>query len=62
VFNPSDDSDDQKTPTAILFDNDFKFIEFGSAAIQRYAEMLQDGETALLFQNVTQKENIISLF
>jgi len=40
VFNPSDDSDDQKTPTAILFDNDFKFIEFGSAAIQRYAEML----------------------
>jgi len=29
VFNPCDDSDDQKTSTAILFDNDGKFLGFG---------------------------------
>jgi len=33
VFNPCDESDDQKTPTAILFDNNGKFIEFGSLAL-----------------------------
>jgi hypothetical protein len=29
VFNPCDDSDDQKTSTAILFNNDGKFLAFG---------------------------------
>jgi len=29
VFNPCDDSDDQKTSTAILFDNEGKFLGFG---------------------------------
>jgi hypothetical protein len=29
VFNPCDDSDDQKTSTAILFDNDGNFLGFG---------------------------------
>jgi len=29
VFNPCDDSDDQKTSTAILFDNDGNFLAFG---------------------------------
>lgn len=33
VFNPCDDSDDQKAPTAILFDNDYNFIAFGSHAL-----------------------------
>lgn len=51
VFNPCDDSDDQKTPTAILFDNDHQFLEFGSNALQKYAEIIEDGGTALLFQN-----------
>ena len=37
VFNPCDDSDDQKTPTAILFDNNQSFLEFGSNALQKYA-------------------------
>lgn len=50
VFNPCDESDDQKTPTAILFDNDFNFIAFGNQALIKYAEMIDDGETALLFQ------------
>ncbi len=50
VFNPCDESDDQKTPTAILFDNAFKFIAFGSQALTKYAEILDDGGSALLFQ------------
>lgn len=50
VFNPCDDSDDQKTSTAILFDNEGKFLGFGQHALQRYAEMLDDEETAMLFQ------------
>ncbi len=50
VFNPCDESDDQKTPTAILFDNSFKFLAFGTQALTKYAEMIDDGETALLFQ------------
>ena len=50
VFNPCDDSDDQKTPTAILFDDEGNFIAFGQHALQRYAEMLDDEETAMLFQ------------
>ena len=50
VFNPCDESDDQKTPTAILFDNSFKFLAFGSKALTRYAELLDDEESALLFQ------------
>jgi hypothetical protein len=52
VYNPVDEHDDQKTPTVILFDNEGKFIEFGSKALQRYAEILDDGETAMLFQTV----------
>jgi len=52
VFNPCDDADDQKTPTAILFDDEGNFIEFGSLALQEYAEILDDDGTALLFQNV----------
>jgi len=52
VFNPCDDSDDQKTPTAILFDEENEILDFGSGALQRYAQMLDDGESALLFQTV----------
>lgn len=33
VFNPCDDSDDQKTSTAILFDNDGNFLAFGQHAL-----------------------------
>jgi molecular chaperone DnaK (HSP70) len=50
VFNPCDESDDQKTSTVILFDNEFNFMAFGQPALQRYAELVDDGETALLFQ------------
>ena len=50
VFNPCDDSDDQKTSTAILFDDKGEFIAFGHNALQRYAEMLDDDETGMLFQ------------
>lgn len=50
VFNPCDESDDQKTPTAILFDNNFNFIAFGTQALTKYAEIVDDGGTALLFQ------------
>ena len=52
VFNPCDGSDDQKTPTAILFDEDKQFIDFGVNAIQKYAEIVEDGGEAYLFQNV----------
>ena len=37
VFNPCDGSDDQKTPTAILFNNQGEFIDFGVNALQKYA-------------------------
>ena len=47
-----EDNDDQKTTTTILFDNDFKFLAFGTKALQRYAEIIDDGDTALLFQTV----------
>ena len=50
VFNPCDEADDQKTPTAILFDNDSNFIAFGGPAVTKYAELLDDGESAMLFQ------------
>ena len=50
VFNPCDDND-QKTPTAILFDNNKKFLDFGSNAIRKYAEIVDNNNTALLFQN-----------
>lgn len=56
VFNPCDDSDDQKTTTAILFDNNYKFLDFGSSALQKYAEILDDGGSALLFQTVLIKK------
>jgi molecular chaperone DnaK (HSP70) len=49
VFNPCDDADDQKTSTAILFDNDQNFVAFGNTALQRYAEMLDDEESGMLF-------------
>ena len=52
VFNPIDDNDDQKTSTTILFDNSFKFLAFGAKALQLYAEIIDDGDTALLFQTV----------
>lgn len=52
VFNPVEDNDDQKTTTAILFDTNFQFLAFGTKALQRYAEIIDDGETALLFQTV----------
>lgn len=52
VFNPVDDNDDQKTPTCILFDNDGNFKAFGSRALQKYAEIVDDGDTAMLFQTV----------
>ena len=50
VFNPCDDADDQKTSTAILFSDNGDFIAFGTNALQRYAEMLDDEETGMLFQ------------
>ena len=50
-----EDNDDQKTPTAILFDNDGSFLAFGSRALQKYAEIVDDGETAMLFQTVRKK-------
>ena len=49
VFNPCDDADDQKTSTAILFSDNGDFIAFGNHALQRYAEMLDDEETGMLF-------------
>ena len=58
VFNPVDDNDDQKTTTTILFDNNYKFLAFGSKALQMYAELLDDGDTALLFQTVIYIPNI----
>ena len=59
VFNPCDDTDDQKTVTAILFDDNFNFLAFGSQALQQYAEILDDEETALLFQ--TYKMHLLHL-
>jgi hypothetical protein len=53
VFNPVEENDDQKTTTTILFDNNFQFLAFGTKALQRYAEIIDDGETALLFQTVS---------
>lgn len=53
VFNPVDDNDDQKTSTTILFNNNFKFLDFGTKALQTYAEIIDDEETALLFQTVS---------
>jgi hypothetical protein len=53
VFNPIDDNDDQKTSTTILFDNNYKFMAFGAKALQQYAEVIDDGDTALLFQTVS---------
>ena len=50
VFNPCDESDDQKTVTAILFSEKFEFLAFGSQALQRYAEIIDDGDTAILFR------------
>ena len=52
VFNPVDDNDDQKTTTTILFDNNFQFLAFGTKALQRYAELIDDGDTGYLFQTV----------
>lgn len=53
VFNPVDDNDDQKTSTAILFDSNYKFLAFGAKALQLYAELIDDGDTGLLFQTVS---------
>jgi len=52
VFNPVEDNDDQKTTTTILFDHNFQFMAFGTKALQRYAELVDDGEIGLLFQTV----------
>ena len=52
VFNPVDEHDDQKTSTTILFDNNRNFIDFGSKALQKYAEIIDDEDTAMLFQTV----------
>ena len=52
MFNPVDDHDDQKTSTAILFDNNGNFNDFWSKALQKYAEIVYDEETAMLFQTV----------
>ena len=49
VLNPCDDGDDQKTPTTILFSNEGEFLAFGKDALQMYAEMLDEEETAMLF-------------
>ena len=47
-----DDNDDQKTTTSILFGNDGNFMAFGSRALQKYAEIVDDEDTAMLFQTV----------
>ena len=52
VFNPIDENDDQKTPTAILFDNNQKFIGFGSRALQKYAEICDDDEQLIYFKHI----------
>lgn len=52
MFNPVDEHDDQKTSTTILFDNNGNFLDFGSKAQQQYAEIIDDGDTAMLFQTV----------
>lgn len=59
VFNPCDETDDQKTPTAILFSNEGKLIAFGSLALQKYAEMLDEDDDAMLFQ--TYKMHLLHL-
>lgn len=52
VYNPCEgENEDQKTTTAILFDNNQNFIDFGLNAERKYAEIIQDGSTALLFKN-----------
>lgn len=56
VFNPVDENDDQKTTTTILFNNEQKFVAFGSKALQVYAEMVEDGDSAYLFQTVINKK------
>ena len=52
VFNPVDEQNKKKTSTTILFDNNGNFIDFGSKAQQKYAEIIDDDETAMLFQTV----------
>ena len=49
VMNPCEDGDDQKTPTCILYSDDGDYLAFGSEALARYAEMVDDGETGMLF-------------
>ena len=53
VFNPNQSSDEEKTPTKILFDNDGNFLEFGAEAERKYAELVDEGETAYMFQTVS---------
>jgi hypothetical protein len=55
VFNPNQSSDEEKTPTKILFDNDGNFLEFGAEAERKYAEIVDEGETAYMFQTVSVK-------
>jgi hypothetical protein len=55
VFNPNQSSDEEKTPTKILFDNDGNFLEFGAEAERKYAEIVDEGETAYMFQTVSAK-------
>ena len=52
VFNPVEDNDDQKTTTTILFDDNCKFLAFGTKALQLYAEIIDDGDSGYLFQTV----------
>lgn len=41
----------KKTATVILFNNDGKFLNFGLPALIEYAEILDDDDTAMLFQS-----------
>jgi hypothetical protein len=59
VFNPCDGDDDSKTVTAILYDNKEKLIDFGANALTKYAEIIDDGQTAMLFQGY--KMNLLHL-
>ena len=59
MFNPNQSSDEEKTPTKILFDNDGNFLEFGAEAERKYAELVDEGETAYMFQTVSINNNKI---
>ena len=59
MYNPSLGGEEKKTETAILFSDNGKFIGFGSDASQKYAEMLDEGETGLFFRTVSINSHLL---